>query len=371
MTPAARFWRRVYAIARKEALHVRRDARSLVLGFVMPIALLILMGAGVSFDLDRTPIVLVDQDGTSASRAWAQRFTADATFVVTQTTATIDDAQAAFERSEALAALVIPAGFGATRDRGEPVTLQWLVDGVEGNTAQLVLARGEGLVSGLTVDRRARPGVLVTTFTRYNPSGRSAPYIVPGLAAFVLALGAVLLTALTVSREWERGSMEQLFATPVGRLEIVLGKLAPYLAMGCVQFVLVLTAGAWLFDVPLAGSPWVLGVAALLFLLGMLAQGLLISVVAKNQMVATQMASLSTLLPALMLSGFLLPVENMPRPIQIIASLMPARHMVTVLRGVLLKQNGFAQVWPDLGAMAAFAFVLIALSTRRFERRLA
>jgi ABC-2 type transport system permease protein len=195
--------------------------------------------------------------------------------------------------------------------------------------------------------------------------------MVPGLAAYLLAISAVLLTALTISGEWERGSMEQLFASPVGRLEIVLGKLLPYLVLGMVELQLVLAFGAAAFDLPVRGSAPLVFAVGLFFLVGMLGQGLFISVVAKNQLVATQAGALSALLPSLLLSGMIFPIENMPLPLQLLSRIVPARYLVHALRGILLKGNGLEVLWPDLVALAAFALVVLGLATARFERRLA
>lgn len=365
-----RFLLRVKALATKELFHIQRDPRSLYLGLGMPLVLLVLMGAGISFDLDRIPLVVVDRDGTSSSRALTRTFTADDTF---RLAATVQDEAAAermFRAGTASAALIIPEDYGADLDRGQSVPVQFLVDGVDGNSAGQILTKGDTIALGAGARAGSPPRIVARTWTLYNPSGRSSLYIVPGLATYVLALGAVLLTALTVAREWERGSMEQLFATPVGRLEIVIGKLLPYVGMGILQFLTVLFAGSVAFGLPLRGDFLLLGVCATLFLVAMLGQGLLISIVTRNQMVATQLAMMSTMLPTMMLSGFLLPLENMPLPIRALSYILPARHMVTILRGLLLKDNGLTELWPDVLALAAFAFVVVALSTKRFQRRL-
>lgn len=369
-----RFLLRVRALSTKEVYHILRDPRSLWLGLGMPVMLLVLMGAGISFDLDKIPLAVVDRDQTTASRALVQAFVADKTF---RLAGQVEDEQAAermFRAGDASAALIIPVDFQRDLDRGERVPLQFLVDGVDGNSAGQILTKGDTIaigadLSGGTAPARV-PRIAARTWTRFNPSGKSSLYLVPGLGAYVLALGSVLLTALTVAREWERGSMEQLFATPVGRLEIVVGKLLPYLAMGVVQFLTVLVAGAWFFGLPLRGDFVLLGVCALLFLVSMLGQGLLISVVTRNQMVASQLAMMTTMLPTMMLSGFLLPIENMPLWIRILSNLLPARHMVTILRGILLKDNGIRELWVDVGALGLYAIAMIALSTRRFQRRL-
>jgi len=218
---------------------------------------------------------------------------------------------------------------------------------------------------------RLEPPLSAALWTRYNPAARSALFMVPGISAFLLAITAVMLTALAIAGEWERGSMEQLFASPVGRLEIVLGKLLPYLVLGLLELQLVLAFGAMAFDLPVLGPGWLILLLGLVFLVGMLGQGLLISVVTKNQMVATQAAALSAMLPSIILSGMIFPIENMPLPLQLLSRLIPARYLVHGLRGVLLKGNGFDVLWPDVLAMALFAVAIVALATRRFQRRLA
>ncbi len=216
-----------------------------------------------------------------------------------------------------------------------------------------------------------RPPLSVKVWTRYNPAAKSAMFMVPGLAAYLLAISAVLLTALTVAGEWERGSMEQLFASPVGRLEIVVGKLLPYLALGMLELLLVLAFGAVAFDLPFRGSFFALMSMGFFFLVAMLGQGLFISVVTKNQLVATQAGALSALLPSMLLSGMMVPIENMPRILQWLSYIVPARYMVHGLRGILLKGNDLSVLLPDFLAQVVFAVVILALATIRFQRRLA
>jgi ABC-2 type transport system permease protein len=234
-----------------------------------------------------------------------------------------------------------------------------------------VRALGMSLASGGAAISMMNAPIEARSWTRFNPEGRSAVYLVPGITALVLAIVAVLLTALTVSREWERGSMAQLFATPVGRLEIVLGKLLPYMLLGTLAVLLVLAVGSWVFNMPFRGSAPTLALVALLFISGMLGQGLLVSVVARNQMLATQMATLSSMLPSLLLSGFVFPIANMPKPLQLISMIIPARYFIDALRGVLLRGNGIAQLWPDAVALALFSAFMVLASTLRFRRTIA
>ncbi|NMC72187.1 MAG: ABC transporter permease, partial [Myxococcales bacterium] len=204
----------------------------------------------------------------------------------------------------------------------------------------------------------------------FNPALRSAVFFVPGLMAFVLYVAGILLTALTIAREQERGNLEQLFATPVGRLEVMLGKLLPYLALGALQALLVLAFGMSVFDVPLRGSLGVLALGTLLFLAGALAQGLFISTVAGSQQVATQIGAISSLLPGILLSGFVFPIDHMPALLRWIASVFPVRYYVDLLRGVMLRGNGIGALWGDFLGLGLFCLVAVALATLRFRRRL-
>jgi ABC-2 type transport system permease protein len=363
-------------MAAKEAIHIRRDPRTLALALVMPVVMLFLFGYGVSTDMDHLPVSVADRDQSEASRALARALDASGEFRVVSHQGP-ERAEALFRDGGVLAVLVVPEGYQADLLQGRRAAVQLLVDGTDPVAANQLLTKADGVVraesrrlAGVQA-ARLEPPIEARTWTRYNPEGRSALYMVPGLSAFLLAITAVMLTALAIAGEWERGSMEQLFASPVGRLEIVLGKLLPYLALGLLELMLVLAFGAAVFDVPIRGSLALVFLLGLVFLVAMLGQGLFISVVSKSQMVATQAGALSAMLPSIILSGMIFPIENMPLPLQLLSRAIPARYLVHGLRGVLLKGNGLAVLWPDLLAMAIFAVVIIALATRRFERRLA
>jgi ABC-2 type transport system permease protein len=370
-------FRRIRAIARKETLHVQRDPRSLYLALGMPIVLLLLFGYGVSFDMDQLPVVLVDEDGTPESRAVSDAVFASGDLRLVGTARSGDAAHDVFAGREAHAVLVLPRGLSESIARGEPVEVQLLVDGVEANSAAQLQGKAEAAIRAASLSLGASPAMasMLPNETRlstwFNPEERSQLYLVPGLAAYILAIVSVLLTALTVSREWERSSIQQLFVTPVRTWEIVVGKLVPYFALGVIAELTVFVVGAWVFDVPMRGDPITLALASLLFLLGMLGQGMVISVLAKNQMVATQVATMSSMLPSMLLSGFVFPIENMPLPLQVISNVVPARYFIHTLRGVLLRGNGLDEVWFDLVMLAAFALVMFVIATRRFKRELA
>jgi len=369
-----RFARRTLAVSGKEVVHVARDPSTLYIALGMPVVLLLIFGYGISFDLDRSPLAIVDDDRTPTSRDLVEALTSSGEFRVASRPEDADDVDHVFRAGDASAAVVIPPQFADDLAAGRLAPLQLLVDGSDGakaggviGTLSALLRRWAMGLSGTPVT----PPIEARVELLYNPGLRSAIFFVPGLVAYILALAGVLLTALTIAREEEQGNLEQLFATPIGRLEVVLGKLGPYVMLGVVQALLVLAVGAVAFDVPMMGSPITLAVGTLLFLVGVLSQGLFISVIAHSQQVATQIGALSSLLPAILLSGFLFPVERMPLPLQVIASIFPARYYVSILRGVLLKGNGFDILWPHMLAMAAFSVVVLTAATRRFRRRVA
>ena len=368
--------RRIAAMAGKETIHVRRDPRTLALALVMPVVMLFLFGYGVSTDLDHIPLAVADLDQSEASRALARAFDGSQEFLVVARPSP-EGVEGLLRTGAAVAALVVPHGYQRDLLLGRTSRIQLVLDGADPVIGNQVLAKADAVaraesqrLAGATF-ARLEPPLQVKTWTLYNPEGRSALYMVPGISAFLLAITAVMLTALAIAGEWERGSMEQLFASPVGRLEIVLGKLLPYLVLGLLELLLVVAFGALVFDVPIRGSVALIFAFGLAFLAGMLGQGLFISVVARNQLVATQAGALSAMLPAIILSGMIFPIENMPPPLQAISRLIPARYLVHALRGILLKGNGIGVLWPDLLALVVFAVAILGLATARFKRRVA
>jgi ABC-2 type transport system permease protein len=368
---------RIAAMANKEMRHILRDPQMLAFALVMPVGLLLLFGVAVSFDIEHIPMVVVDQDHSQSSRKLADSFTVSNTFNVVAHRGDPDDAEPLFRSGAARVALVIPRGYEASVLHGPEAVAQLLIDGADNTSASVALGYANAVA--LSSSQRAfvellgdaTPPLEARPRTFFNPELRSAVFLVPGLMVMVLVMVAVMLTALTVAREYERGSMEQLFATPVGRLEIILGKLGPYFAIGQVQVLMVLTLGVWVFDVPMRGSVALVFLVASVFLFAMLMQGLFISVVTRNQMLAGQIAAVSTFLPALLLSGFIFPVESMPWVLQVIARILPARYLVRALRAVMLRGADFETVLPDIGAMFLFFVFLLVVATKRFKRTVA
>lgn len=374
----ASFLERLFALSLKELLHIARDRQVVYLALGMPVVMVLIFGYAVTFDVDHIRLAVVDQDRSPASRRLVSTLTASGTFELAAPLASVDEVEPLFRRDRVKAALVIPPGFARALARDGEARYQLLVDGANGTSAQLALGYAAEASQQETLAALASAGLGGASAiplagrvqTWFNPGVRSALYVVPGLVAIIIGVLCVLLSTLTVAREWERGSMEQLFATPVGRLAVVLGKMLPYVLVGAIQTLLVLVAGAWLFEVPVKGSLPLLFGATLVFLVCVLGQGFLISVVTKSQQVATQAGAVSAMLPALLLSGFLFPVENMPTFLQAISYAVPTRYMIAVLRGILLQGRGVAELWPQLLGLGLLALALVSLSTLKFRRRL-
>jgi ABC-2 type transport system permease protein len=359
------FVRRAKAIAHKEVLHMMRDARVVYLALGLPVMMLLLFGYGISTDVDHIRIAVVDQDHTRASRRLVETLVAGGSFVVSADPESVDAAELLMRRGEATATLVIPHDYQRDLGRGNGIGAQLLVDGSDGTTGTIALGDALG-----AVQTSAGAVALPPLVTRFNPAMRSAYNLVPGVIALILAMVSSLLTALTIAREWERGSMEQLFATPVRRAEIIVGKLAPYAVLGVLQTLLVVTVGSWLFDVPIHGSLALLFLASVLFLVAMLGIGLYLSVATKSQLLAVQLSMMVSMLPTTLLSGFMFPIANMPWPLRALSAVLPGRYYITALRGVFLKGNGLAVLAPEFSMLAAFAAITVVLAVHKFRRRL-
>jgi len=373
--------RRLRAIARKEFLHILRDPRSLGMAIAMPILLLVLFGYALTLDVDRVPLVVWDQSQSPVSRDFLSRFEGSRYFSAAGTVGNYRELEQAVDSGEALLGLVIPADFAARIERGEFAPAQLLVDGSDSNTASLAIGYAEAVALDYSREvalqqiRRAGgqllpPPLEVRPRVWFNADLESKNYIVPGLIAVILMVIAALLTSLTVAREWERGTMEQLIATPVQGKELIFGKLLPYWLIGMLDVLLAVLLGYFVFRVPLRGSLILLFGMAGIFLAGVLSLGILISVVARNQLLASQMAILLTFLPSFLLSGFMYPIPNMPPVIQGVTHLIPARYFVALLKGIYLKGVGLGILWGEAALLTVFSIAMIVLATRKFKKKL-
>lgn len=366
---------RLLAVARKEVIQLRRDVRSLILAFLLPVVLLVIFAYGISWDVNDIRTAVVDEDGSAQSRALVDAFRSSGYFAVRER----PDGPAAvgplIDRGRVKLALVIPPDFSADLAAGRPARLQAIVDGSDANTATIALGYTQAVVQSYAaaLGGAARPVAPVRLESRvwYNEQLVSRNMIVPGLVAVIMMIIAAMLTSLTIAREWERGTMEQLASTPVRRAEVVLGKLLPYLGIGLTDVLVTTALGVWLFGVPFRGNLLYLVGASTLFLLGSLGLGLFISAATRSQLLATQLAIVATFLPAFLLSGFMYAIEVMPRGLQVVTLLVPARYFLVVTRGVFLKGSGPAELWVQGLLMLAFAAIGLALATRAFRKEIA
>jgi ABC-2 type transport system permease protein len=373
---------RVIAVAKKEFLHVIRDPRSLGMGIGIPLLMLFLFGYALTLDVDRVPLIVWDQSGTSASRELISRFTGSRYFSLQRHTDNYRDIERAIDSRRAVVALVVPRVFARDVETGRNTTVQVIVDGSDPNTATFALGYAESAVAGysrdITLKRIHRvsgseprlPTVDVRPRVWFNTDMVSKNYIFPGLIAVIMMIIAALLTSLTVAREWETGTMEQLISTPLTGGEMILGKLIPYFTIGIIDLVLSVLVGEFIFDIPLRGSLGLLFGLSLLFLTGALSLGILISIVTKNQFVASQVALVATVLPAFLLSGFIFPIETMPAAVQGITHIVTARYFVNILRGIYLKDVGLGVMAGEVALLAAFAALALGLSVRKFRKKI-
>jgi ABC-2 type transport system permease protein len=368
---------RLLAIGRKEWIQLRRDTRSMILAFVLPLFLLLFFGYAITWDVDDIPIAVLDQDRTRESRELVEALEASGYITVVEHLVSAEAAERRLVDEDVLGVLTIPPGYARDLTApGRTAQVQLLLDGSDANTSTIALNYADAIVSGhgarvALQGRPARLPIALESRAWYNPDLESRHMIVPGLIAVIMSIIAAMLTALTIAREWERGTMEQLASTPVTRLEVVLGKLLPYLAIGLFDVAVTVAAGMTIFGTPLNGSIVLLAALTLLFLVGALGLGIFISAAVKSQVLATQIAMVATYLPAVLLSGFLFDIASMPVVLQGFTFLIPARYFVTVTRGIFLKGVGATVLWPQAALMLLYAVLGLTLATRAFRKELA
>ncbi|MFO7768359.1 MAG: ABC transporter permease [bacterium] len=366
---------RIRAVMGKEFRHILRDPRSLAIIFLMPVVMTFLYGYAINLDIKDIGLGVADLDRSTESRALTESFTASGQFVLTRRYPDGAAAEEGMQWRETVITLVIPAGYARTVEdpdrRGEPV--QILVDGSDGNTASVALgyARSiiaERLLSGGVGDR-ALPVSLQPRFL-YNPEQRSSHFVVPGLIAVILMMASAMLTSVTVVREKETGTLEQLLVSPIRSGELIVGKVVPYGLLALADGAFILFFGALVFGVPIRGDLTVLLGFTALYVMGALTVGLFISTLVRTQQVAMMAALLATVLPSFMLSNFIFPLRSMPEALQLVSHIVPARYYIPIVRGVLLKGVGGDVLWDQGTALAVFAVVLTAASILRFKPRL-
>jgi len=312
-----------------------------------------------------------------------RRFTSTEYFVEVARVGSLRALRRAIDSGEAKVGLMIPEDFSQNLGADRPAPIQFVVDGSDSNTANIAIGNIASIARSTALSPRdLRPQVFfapkaenpvpieLRTWVWYNPELKSSNFLIPGLTAVILMMLAAMVTSLTVAREWERGTMEGLIASPLRSYELMVGKILPYVVIGLVDVVLILLVGVLWFRVPLRGNLLLLMTSSTVFLLGGLGIGLFISATTKNQQVAFQLSTLTTMLPALLLSGFFYPIENMPAILRLFTYLIPARYFLVVIRGIFLRGVGLAILWKELLFLSLFAVLMLILSSAKFRKRL-
>lgn len=361
-----------WAVAVKEMRQIRRDRRTLLILVVVPTFFLFLYGYALNFDIRNVRLAVDDRDSSAESREVVAAFARSSYFDVVATPTGHSEGDALIDSGAARVLLVVPAGFGRAVAAGETAELQVILDGDNANSATTILGYTTAVLRQVSAAWTRQPMAQVVSVEPrvwYNPELRSTVFLVPGLIAFISMITAVISTALSIVREKERGTMEQIRMAPLSTLSFVLGKTLPYLVLSQVGATAIVMAAMVFFDLPMNGAWSDLMIVLALFLVGALGTGLLVSTMAATQEVAFQVAALLAMLPTLILSGFIFPISSMPVPLQFISALVPARYFLVALRGVVLKGLDLVQVWPALAALVVYAVVVLGLSAVRLARR--
>ena len=370
--------RRLWPVIKKEFRQIRRDKRVLAILTLVPAFLLFLNGYALNFDVTHIRMAVVDLEKSGRSREFLEGFKTSGYFDVVYNLNSAEEASALLDDAAVLAALVIPPDFSRRLLSNQTVDIQVLVDGVNSNTATTVIGYVQAVtlqysrdITLATLSKIGRRNYLPINYEAriwYNPELKSVKFLVPGLIGFILAITCVIATALSIVREKERNTIEQITVSPVHALEFILGKMVPYAVISLIAAVIVILAAYVLFGVEVKGSYLNLFVATLLFVIAALSIGLFISTIAESQQVAFQVAALASMLPTLILSGFIFPIRSMPLFLQILSNITPAKYYLVILRGIILKGVGFAAYWEQMLSLILYAVVLLGISSLRFRK---
>jgi ABC-2 type transport system permease protein len=374
--------RRTRAVARKEFLHILRDPLSLVMALALPILMILLFGYALTLDVDRIPAIVYNSDLSPESRELISRFEGSRYFSVLGAAGSYSVIERQINSDKCILGIVIPKDYAKDLLSGRKPQVQLLFDGSDSNTTSIALGYANGIVLSFAADLRSRaqnrmgggavrPPVEARLRVWYNSQLKSKNYIVPGLIALILMIIGALLTSLTLAREWEMGTMEQLLSTALRPSEVALGKMSAYFALGVVDMTLTIVVGVAIFDVPQRGSYLFLIFTGCLFLIGALFWGILISALFRSQLFAYQVAMLTSFLPAFLLSGFVFATENMPFPVQVATLIFPTRYYVTILKGIFLRGVGIEVVYLEVGFLAVYAALVFLITISKLKQKVA
>ncbi len=360
-------------LLRKEMYHILRDKRTLLVIIFLPVLQVIIFGYAIRTDVDHVRLAIIDPSPDYATLALRSRFSAARVFTVVAVASRVDVLEPLFQRGEAQEAVVFDPDFAEHLARGLPARLQLVTDATEPNTGSVVQAYASAVIEEYERELQTRAAgvrIVPEIRMRFNPTRESSNLFVPGLMAFILTIISSLMTAISLTREKETGSMEALLVSPLRPWQIIVGKVAPYLTVGFVSVVGVILEARLVFNVPLRGSVTLLLAESVLFILVSLSLGILVSARTSSQRVAMMGAMVGTMLPTMLLSGFIFPIESMPRVLQLVSNIVPARWFVFVARSIMLKGVGLDYLWRETLVLVGMALLLLLMSTRSFHERL-
>ena len=369
-------YKRIWSIIRKEFFQIKRDKRTIAIIILMPILELLLFGYAASTSVDHIPTVMLNNDIGIESRELLDNFVNSQYFDLDYNAKNIEEVQVYIDKGQAKAGIVIPPEYSDDIKSGRTAQIQLIVDGTDPTTAQTVLSGAGGVVQSMTVEiiektlSKTMPQPLdLRTRVWYNPDMSSTYFNIPGLIGVILQTVTLMLTSFSIVRERERGTMEQLIVTPITKMELMVGKIIPYVIIGFVDIVLALALSLFWFRVPIAGSITLLLLYSIIFLFGALGVGLVISTVSKSQLQAMQL-SMFMIMPNILLSGYMFPREAMPKLIQSISNVLPLTYFTKVLRGIILKGNGFAELYKEFFILLSFGAFFLILATLKFKKKI-
>lgn len=371
------------AIARKEFIQIRRDKATLYMVAIFPLMMLVLYGFGIRYDVKSVPMTILDQDGTQESRQYIERFANSPYFAVQRYVDNYRDLQSDIDRGKSRIGLVISRDFGQRLGSRRETVVQVIVDGADNNTATIAM----GYVSQITrayssfimmqqmeaMLRQANltiPAIEAEPRVWFNPNLESVQFVVPGIIAMIMMIVGTVLTAVTIVKEKEQGTIEQIVSSPIGRYELMIGKVLPYAVLAYIDFLLIVGASSFLFGVTIKGSLVFLLLTSFIYLIGVLGLGILVSTTTQTQMAAMLTAILASMLPSILLSGFIFPIRQMPRVLQAITVVVPARYFIEILRDIYLKGLGLEYFWKETLYILIFGVVTLVLAAWRFQKRL-
>lgn len=370
---------RIRAIAKKETKQLSRDVRMLAVIFLFPVFLLVMFGYAINFDVHHIKIAVYDHDKSSAGRSFIKSLTSSDYFDLVDYLDSDHQIKKYLDEKLAQCVIVIPKNFSREVNSNRAAKIQYLIDGVDGNTATVIMnyvnIATMNFSTKLQSEFLARNGMKVSTPVQleprfwFNPELNSTMFLLPGLIGMILIVVAVITIALSIVREKERGTIEQINVSPLSTIELMIGKTIPYIVIALINAALILFAGYVLFGIIIKGSFFWLSVSILIFLFASLCLGLLVSTISDSQQVAFQIGTLISMIPSLLLSGFIFPIESMPLPVQIVTNVTPSKFFIVCLRAILLKGEGIAVFWDQLLYMLLFSTVVLAIAAKRYARK--